>query len=81
MLPIIAVTGVCPDGWTANILSPSSCFYYIPLEATFDDAKRACQLVGGDLVAPKAYIDMAGISNYMYVLWQILSWGMSRGNC
>ena len=61
----LALVSSCPEGWDVNVLEPDNCFYYIPVEATFDDAKNGCQHVKGDLVTPTGYLNTAAVSNYM----------------
>ncbi|XP_067942652.1 uncharacterized protein [Watersipora subatra] len=62
---ISVVCGSCPAGWHPNELAPGSCFYYIHTEATFNDAKRACQMVKGALVPPTTLTSTAALGTFI----------------
>lgn len=57
----------CPEGWAQDRLDPTMCLHYIPTEATFNDAKKSCSHIGGDLVAPDGFSATASVAEHMYV--------------
>lgn len=65
LLQLLAtVLGKCPAGWYKDDLT-MKCLYYIPTQATFDDAQTSCRHIGGGLVAPTSQLDIPGVSYYM----------------